>query len=215
VKIYLDTAKIDEVLMYRDVVDGFTSNPSMVKAAGQKTYRNYAKAMLEATEGKSTSLEVLADDVPTMIKQACELAAFAPNVVVKIPVTDTKGEPLAWVAKRLQSTGVNVNVTAIFTAEQAVRDVTINSIFCGRLSYNETDPAPVVRELLRRTNAQVLWAGVRSPYNIREARDAGAHIVTVPADSLSRWIKSKGMTPEECSLDTVLGFFRDGSDLTW
>jgi transaldolase len=218
VKLFLDSAEPVEIAKNTRFVVGFTANASMIAAAAKGmrwSYREQCKFILEATDGKSTSLQVTADTRDEILAQAHRLADLAPNVVVKVPVMDTKGNSLAAVAQQLEAEGVRVNVTAIFAPEQAVSGVTINSVFCGRLSYTGRDPVEVFLAVKARTDAEVLWAGVRGPYNIYEAERSGADIVTTPADSLDRYLKNTSRGLLAFSQQTVQEFHRDGSAIEW
>lgn len=221
-KLFLDTADVREVERLGDIVDGFTSNPSMVAAAaGDVTYLEYARRMLEATDGKSTSLEVLADDPETIRTQAHELTDLGDNVVVKVPIMTSDGASLAELIARLTDDGVKVNATCVFTPTQAlsVRGAHIISVFAGRASYCGNDPVTLVRDCVRSVerepSSNILWAGVMEPGRIYDAEAVGAHITTAPAGVIDRWIKGKTLSGSAFSRETVREFFAAAQGLTW
>ena len=120
VKIYADGADLKEMLeIYKnDYVKGFTTNPSLMKQGGVTDYKEFAKKVLAEITDCSVSFEVFADDFETMEKEADVLANLAPNVYVKIPITNTKGESSIPLIKKLAAKGYHLNVTAIFTLKQ-------------------------------------------------------------------------------------------------
>ena len=120
VKIFADGADLDGIrrLAADPMIQGITTNPTLMRAAGVADYEAFAHDVLAAVGGKPVSFEVLSDDFDEMEKQALRIGAWADNVYVKIPVTNTKGERTATVLRNLASSGVRVNVTAVFTPQQ-------------------------------------------------------------------------------------------------
>ena len=120
VKIYADGANKDEMLAaYRNKqVDGFTTNPSLMRKAGVTQYEKFAKELLAEIKDVSISFEVFADDFPEMERQARKIASWAKNVHVKIPVTNTRGQSCCPLVKKLSYEGIPLNITALFTVEQ-------------------------------------------------------------------------------------------------
>jgi transaldolase len=191
-----------------------------MKQAGVNDYLAFAHDVLSEITDRSISFEVFSDDFDEMEKQALLLASLADNVFVKIPVTNTKGEPSAALIKRLADQGVQLNVTAIFTDEQ-VRWVYENvvgapaayiSIFAGRIADAGVDPIPTMRravELIAPTpHIEIIWASPREVLNIVQADQAGCHIITVTPDLLAK-LPNIGKDLDEYSLDTVKMFYRD------
>jgi transaldolase len=222
IELYLDSADFDEVLQWRDTVTGFTSNPTMVAALHRdRTYRDYVREMLKLTQGKSSSFEVLSDDPTTMRYQARQLADLGENVVVKIPAVTSLGEPTYSTIYQLENDDdIRVNQTAVFDPDQADTEATIISLFAGRASYTGASPVLLAEDILANieeaeSKSKLLWAGVRGPYNIYEAMGAGAHIVTVPADSLKRYRDSMGKDLLDFSRETSASFHKDGAKLLW
>ena len=142
IKVFADGANLEGMLDMHDNgnVQGFTTNPSLMKAGGVTDYRAFAKTVLEHITDVSVSFEVFADDEAGMEAEAREIATWADNVYVKIPALNTKGESTAALVKRLSADGIKVNVTTIFTPEQVDEFVdavsaetpSILSIFAGR-----------------------------------------------------------------------------------
>ena len=120
VKIFADGADYDGIVkMARNpVIKGFTTNPSLMRKAGVTDYEAFARKVLAAVPDRPVSFEVFADDFASMAEQARTIAAWGPNVNVKIPITNTKAQSSAELIRTLSSEGVVLNVTAIFTLDQ-------------------------------------------------------------------------------------------------
>ena len=226
VKIYADGADLKEMLeIYKnDYVKGFTTNPSLMKQGGVTDYKEFAKKVLAEITDCSVSFEVFADDFETMEKEADVLANLAPNVYVKIPITNPKGESSIPLIKKLAAKGYHLNVTAIFTLKQVQEVVdTLNpevnsivSVFAGRIADTGVDAVELMKKAAeickQNPNAELLWASCREFYNIMEAEECGCQIITVQNSILAK-SKNYGKDLEEYSLETVRGFFKDASGL--
>ncbi len=155
-KIFADGARLDEMLAaYKSGrVQGFTTNPTLMRQAGVTDYRAFAKDVLRHIRDMPISFEVFADDFPTMEKQGREIATWGDNVYVKIPVTNTKGETACGLIAELAKAGVKLNVTAILTLDQVKEVVAalsadvpaVVSVFAGRIADTGTDPVQLMRE---------------------------------------------------------------------
>src|SRR6202790_1599776 len=123
VQIFADGAdKAGMLEMYaRPYIKGLTTNPTLMRKAGIANYRAFAKDILSHINDKPVCFEVLADEFAEMERQALEIAGWADNVYVKIPVTNTRGGASYALIRRLAGRGVKLNVTAIMTLAQ-VRD---------------------------------------------------------------------------------------------
>jgi transaldolase len=222
VKIFADGADKDGMLeMYKlPYIRGFTTNPTLMKKAGIKDYRAFAKEMLRLIPDRPISFEVFSDDFHEMERQAMEIAGWGQNVYVKIPVTNTKGEPAYDLAGRLSHAGVRLNVTAIMTLDQ-VRGVLLKlspktssyiSIFAGRIADTGRDPvahmAAAVELLKIVPSAELIWASPRELLNIFHAETIGCHIITVTNDILKK-LKLVDYDLLQYSLDTVKMFYED------
>lgn len=222
IKVFADGANLEGMLdMYENGnVQGFTTNPSLMKKGGVTDYRAFAKEVLTHITDVSVSFEVFADDVETMEVEAREIAAWAENVYVKIPCVTTKGESTAELVRKLSTDGIKVNVTTIFTPAQVDEMVeavdaetpSIISLFAGRIADTGVDPIPFMTESVKKAAAkpscEVLWASTRELINIYQAQACGCQIITVPNGILAKR-KNIGRDPYEVSLDTVRGFAKD------
>ena len=222
IKIFADGANLESIrTLYGDPrIKGFTTNPTLMRNAGVEDYEAFAHEVLELIQDRPVSFEVLADDLDEMERQALTIASWGQNVVVKIPVSNTRGQFTGPIVRNLSSAGVQVNVTAIMTLDQvqqvcAALDDTapaIVSLFAGRIADSGMDPLPVMAEALQilnaRPNAELLWASPREVFNIVQADGIGCHIITVTNDLLKK-MKLFGKNLEEFSLETVKMFYDD------
>ena len=223
VKIFADGAdKAGMFQLYANpLIQGMTTNPTLMNKSGIKDYEGFAKDILQTVKDKPISFEVFSDDFAEMRRQALKIAAWQGNVYVKIPVMNPAGVASYDLIRDLATAGVQLNVTAILTVEQvrAVADAlnpavpSVVSVFAGRIADTGTNPEPIMRESLEilkpLPKAELLWASVREVLNIFQADACGAHIVTVQHDILAKMIKMAGMALTELSLDTVRMFDRD------
>ena len=224
IKLYADGAILEDVpkLLALKKLVGFTTNPTLMAKAGVTDYEGFAKKFLTAVNGMPVSLEVFADDLPNMLRQARILASWGDNVFVKIPVTNTKGESTREVVAQLSKERVKLNVTAVFTRQQIdwlmpcfVEGVpAIVSVFAGRIADSGVDPTPIVRYAVdhaqRKPEVEVLWASCREIYCVVQAAQAGCHIITVPNDMMKK-LDGFGKDLAEVSLDTVKMFYNDAT----
>ena len=220
VKVFADGADIEEMKSaYKNqLVDGFTTNPSLMAKAGVTDYKAFAEEVVSEIPDASISFEVFADDLPTMEKEAEILKQYGDNVFVKIPIVTTTGESTLPLIKRLSSKQVRLNVTAVYTIEQvkAITDAvtegvpTYVSVFAGRIADTGIDPLPLMKESVKVTHSkegvQLLWASCREVYNVIQADEIGADIITCPADVVKKVNNNLGRDIGELSVDTVKGF---------
>ena len=224
VKIFADGAQPDSFaeLSKLPFVAGFTTNPTLMRKAGVKDYERFAREILDVIRGRPISFEVTADDFSEMERQARKIASWGPNVYVKIPVSNTRGEMSLDLIRRLAHSGISLNITAILTLDQ-VRDVSAVlagptssyvSVFAGRIADTGRDPVPVMAaavELLRPySNQELIWASPRELLNIFQANSVGCHIITVTSDLLGK-LALVGKDLKEYSLETVEMFFSDAA----
>ena len=221
-KIFCDTAdiKIIKRLSKKTLVDGFTTNPSLMKLSGAKNYKNYSKKIIKICKKKSISLEVIADDFIQMEKQAYKIKSWGSNVYVKIPVTNSKGYSSAKIIKRLSDNGLKLNITAVYTLKQVKKIIkcvnknshTIISIFSGRMSDVGKDPIPIIKQSVKITKKmkkiKILWASTREAYNYTQAIDCKCDIITMPPNIIEK-ISKFGKSFERLTLDTVKTFYKD------
>ena len=222
IRLFADGADLKNIreLAANPRIQGFTTNPTLMRAAGVSDYRGFAFEVLKVVTGRPISFEVFADDFPTMEAQAREIAKWGENVYVKIPVTNTKGELSAPLIGRLAKAGVKLNVTAIMTLDQVGRvgqsldpEVpAVVSVFAGRVADTGLDPVPHMAkalELLRdRPKAELLWANPRELLNIFQADAIGCHIITATPDVLKK-LSLVGKDLDLYSRETVSMFYND------
>jgi transaldolase len=223
VKIFADGADRDSIakLCVNPLIQGFTTNPTLMRKAGVDDYETFAREVLEIVRDRPISFEVFSDDFGEMEAQALQISSWAENVYVKVPVTNTRGTPAAGVVRRLADQGVKVNVTALTTPAQ-VNEVLqwvaegppcFISVFAGRIADSGRDPLPLMAESLEHAsthpNVELIWASPRELLNIVQADSIGCHIITVTHDLLEK-MGSLGRDLDEFSLATVKMFYEDG-----
>jgi transaldolase len=204
-------------------IAGFTTNPTLMRKAGVADYRTFAREVLSEIPDKPISFEVFADDIDGMRQQAREIATWGDNVYVKVPVTNTRGEPAARLIHELAAAGVKLNVTALCTLDQ-VREVagalaggapSVISVFAGRIADTGRDPVPLMREALAICRAadrkiELLWASPREILNVAQAAEIGCDIITVTPDLYAK-LALFGKELAAFSLETVQMFHRDAA----
>ena len=222
VKIFGDGADQASILeLYqRPYIKGFTTNPTLMRKAGVTDYEAFATEILRHIPDRPVSFEVLADDEAEMERQARQIASWADNVYVKIPVTNTRREPMYDLVQRLSAEGIRINITALCTLEQVKKACaalrggapSYISIFAGRVADTGRDPLPVMRSALDMMRPQpqieLVWASPRELLNIFQADEIGCHIITVTTDILKK-LPLIGKDLDEYSLETVLMFYND------
>ena len=220
-KIFCDIADYKTIKFYNNValVDGFTTNPSLMRLAGAKNYKDYSLKILKICKKKPISFEVFADSPKEMLKQAYEINSWGKNVYVKIPVINSKGVFTGSVIKELSDRGIKLNITAVYTFEQTKRifkninrkTKTIISIFAGRMADKGKDPVPIFQKclkLVKNKNIEILWASTREAYNYTQAKQLKCHIITMPPKIIDK-IKTFGKSYNQMTLETVKGFLID------
>ncbi len=191
VKIFLDTANIDEIREAASwgVLDGVTTNPTLVAKTGRK-WGEVVQDILALVDGP-ISLEVTSNDPDEMVKQGRQLAKLHKNVVVKVQMT-TEGLKAI---KKLSSEGIRINCTLVFSANQAILAAKAGakyvSPFIGRLDDQGQEGMQVIREIVEvfrnyEWDCGVLVASIRHPLHVIEAARLGADVVTVPFDVLKK-----------------------------
>lgn len=222
-EIFADGADFDDIVRLSGDprIRGFTTNPTLMWKVGLTDYADFAHRVLEVVTKESVSFEVFADDEPEILRQAHKIARWGENVYVKIPVTTTKGEPLAALARQLSEEGIKVNVTALMTTAQvevlgeALSDGAPSyiSVFAGRIADAGVDPLPIMSRSVEiveavAPRAKVIWASPREVLNLVQADSIGCHIITMTKDLLPK-LETLGKDLELFSLETVQMFRRD------
>jgi transaldolase len=223
-KMFADGADLAGMLeMYRNpLIKGFTTNPTLMRKAGIRDYRGFAREVLAEIPDRPISFEVFADEFEVMHRQAVQIAQWGKNVFVKIPVTNSRGEPTHQLVRRLSRSGIRLNVTALLTLDQ-VKEVSdcladgpaaFISVFAGRIADTGRDPVPVmyraVEHLQAFPNVELIWASPRELLNVFQADDIGCHVITATNDIL-RKLDLIGKDLQQYSLETVRMFYEDGS----
>lgn len=222
IKLYADGADLNGMIeeYKKGIASGFTTNPTLMKKAGVKSYEEFAKAALKAIPDLPISFEVFSDDLPGMEREARKIGSWGKNVYIKIPVTNTKGESTALLVKKLSHEGLKLNVTAILTLDQ-VKTVakalspdtpSIVSVFAGRIADTGVDPMPMMKKsvnvLKSNPKAELLWASTRELLNLIQAESCGCHIITITNDILKK-VPQVGKDLNQLSLETVQMFYSD------
>ena len=221
-KIFCDIADYETIKFFNNkpIVDGFTTNPSLMRLAGARNYRDYSLKILKICKKKPISFEVFADNLKDMLKQAYEINSWGSNVYVKIPVVNSKGMFTGSVIKELSDKGIKLNITAVYTFEQTQKiykklnkkTKSIISIFAGRMADKGKDPLPIFKKSISLTkknkNVEILWASTREAYNYTQAKQINCDIITMPPKVINQ-INSFGKSFKSMTLDTVKSFIID------
>ena len=224
VKLFADGADRTGMLeMYqKPYIQGFTTNPTLMKKVGISDYEAFAHDILQAIPDRPISFEVFADDFDEMERQALKIRTWGENVYVKIPVSNTRQQMSYDLIGKLADAGVHLNITAILTLEQvnAVADAVKNgpasvvSVFAGRIADTGLDPVPLMSKALEilevAPQAELLWASPREVLNIYQADAIGCHIITATNDII-RKLSLSGKDLAQYSLETVQMFYDDAS----
>jgi transaldolase len=222
VKLFSDGADLKAMIEMagKPHIKGLTTNPTLMRKAGVKNYRQFAKEVLSEIKDKPISFEVFSDDLAEMKSQALEIASWAENVYVKVPVTNSNGIPTTEVISYLSSNNVKLNITAILTSVQVKEVVSaLNpsvsnyiSVFAGRIADTGVDPIPMMKECLKLIEvnpfSELIWASPRELLNIFQAHEIGCHIITATSDILGK-LDLIGKDLTNYSLDTVRMFRND------
>tara|TARA_A100001011_G_scaffold229064_1_gene237200 strand:- start:393 stop:1085 length:693 start_codon:yes stop_codon:yes gene_type:complete len=220
-KIYCDIADINLIKKFekKKIVKGFTTNPSLIRKAGAKDYKNYCQKILKITK-KPISFEVFADNEKDMLRQGEIINKWGKNIFVKVPVTNSKGLFMGKVIRKLNKKNIKINITAVYTAKQTAKILkVINkntqvliSIFAGRMGDVGKNPIPEIKKSIflakKFKNVKILWASTREPYNFIEARKLNCDLITVPPNIIEK-IEKFGKSFEKLTIDTVKGFLSD------
>ena len=224
VKLFADGAEKKSMLdLYANpAIQGFTTNPTLMRKAGITDYEGFARDILSVITDRPISFEVFADDFENMERQARIIRTWGKNVYVKIPVTNTKRESAAPLIHKLSHDGIQVNVTAILTIDQVCEVVRALaggaasnvSVFAGRIADTGRDPMPIMSQAVQMLNIhpqmELIWASPRELLNVFQADEIGCHIITATPDILKK-LSLVGKDLAEYSLDTVKMFAEDAA----
>ena len=221
-KIFCDNADLSSIAKFnkKNIVKGFTTNPSLMRKAGAKDYKSYSKQILKVCPKKPISFEVFADDQKSMIDQGKKINTWGKNVYVKVPVVNSKNKFMGGVIKELNNLNIKLNITAVYSAKQTEKILksinkktkVIISIFAGRAGDTGKDPVPEfiksIKLAKRFKNVEILWASVREPYNYLQAKQLGCHIITIPPSIIEK-IEKFGKSFDQLTKETVKAFLVD------
>ncbi len=221
-KVFCDIADLNNIKKFNknDLVQGFTTNPSLMRKAGARDYKSYSKRILKVCNKKPISFEVFADNHKLMIEQGVKISNWGKNVYVKVPIINSKKQFTGKVIRELNKRKIKLNITAVYTAEQTKKILkvinkktkVIISIFAGRAADTGKDPVPEFVKSIRIAksfkNVQILWASVREPYNYIQAKQLGCHIITIPPPIIEK-IQKFGKSFDQLTQETVKNFLID------
>jgi transaldolase len=213
-QIFIDSADVKQIESWlaQGVVDGVTTNPSIMFKDGVADLEAGTRRLATLLGDRALSVEVTTNDRETMLKQAREFATWARSIVVKIPIVNEFGESCLGVIHRLTQEGIGVNATAILSFNQAIlaakAGATYVSIFAGRVADEGNDPAVVIRNVrnwLKQWDcaARIIVGSIRTVMDIQNAALAGAHIITIPPQFLPK------MVDHQYTRETVRQFVQD------
>lgn len=218
IKIFADGATLNDIewLENNKIVRGYTFNPSLLRKSGVTNFEEFAKKFINSTN-LPISFEVFSDTWEEMERDAKILSSWGKNVYVKIPITNSVGIKTAGLVEHLVGGGIKLNITCIFTYRQiddAIKWLGNNdgiiSVFAGRISDTGIDPTSFIQyaSYNKKPNQQILWASTRGIWNIRQAEESHADIITVGTDILKK-MNLIGKDLNEFSLETVKMFRTD------
>ena len=222
IKIFCDIADLNQIKKFskKNIVKGFTTNPTLMRKAGAKDYETYCKKILKICKKKPISFEVFGDNQKSMTDQGKKINSWAKNIYVKVPIVNSKNEFTGKVISELNEKGIKLNITAVYSADQTKKILkvinkktkVIISIFAGRAADTGKDPVPEFKRSIKLAkkfkNVEILWASVREPYNFLQSKQLGCHIITVPPAIIEK-IDNFGKTFDQLTKETVKTFLFD------
>ena len=216
-QIFIDSANLKEIETYMDmgVADGVTTNPSIMLKDGVHDLEQGAKAIASLIHPRPLSVEVTTDDLEGMLKQARQLARWADNIVIKVPQTTSQGLPCYGVMHKLEGEGIKVNATVALSIGQvfiaAKAGATYISIFAGRVTDEGGDASEIIGNAvgwLERWDykGKIIVGSIRSVGDVIQAALAGAHIITIPPQFISKMVDHRNTRA------TVVQFLNDAHE---
>jgi transaldolase len=215
-QIFLDSANFEEIEKWyaQGVVDGVTTNPSIMFKDGVYDLEEGARRICSLVSNRPVSVEVTTNDPVEMLKQGRTFARWAANIVVKIPVINEQGESCLGVVHALSQEGTKVNCTALLSFNQAILAAKAGaayvSIFAGRVADEGNDPATIIRNVRCwlddwACSAKIIVGSIRTAMDIQNAALAGSHIITIPPQFLPK------MLDHRYTRETVRQFNQDAA----
>ena len=222
VQIFADGADLETMVSMnaKPYIKGLTTNPTLMRKSGVLDYKKFANDVLGQIKVKPISFEVFSDDHEEMKRQAIEIANWAPNVNVKIPITNSIGVSTVPLINELSKSRIKLNITAVLTIEQVAEVVEVLdpevpsyvSVFAGRIADTGVDPIPVMEKSLEimkeKPKSELIWASPRELLNLVQANEIGCHVITATSDILKK-LDLIGKDLNQYSLETVQMFRND------
>jgi transaldolase len=213
-QIFIDSANLKDIEKWTDmgVADGVTTNPSVMLRDGVHDMEKGSKDIAKLIYPRPLSVEVTTDDLDGMLKQARQLARWADNIVIKVPQTTSQGLPCYGVMHELESEGIKVNATAALSIGQvfitAKAEATYISIFSGRVTDEGGDAVEIIGNAVGwlerwEYKSKIIVGSIRSVGDVIQAALAGAHIITIPPQFISK------MVDHQNTRATVVQFLND------
>ncbi len=213
-EIFIDSASIVEIKKWLEmgVLDGVTTNPSIMFKDGVYDAETGAKEIAALVDPRPVSVEVTTNDLDEMLAQAQAFATWAPNIVVKIPQINQDGIPCYGVMRQLEKEGIKVNATVALSLGQVILAAKVGatyiSIFAGRVADEGGDAPALIAtavDWLERWNykSKIIVGSIRSVGDVLSAAMSGAHIITIPPQFLGKMVDHK------YSRETVRQFVND------
>ncbi|MBT9147741.1 MAG: Transaldolase [Syntrophomonadaceae bacterium] len=213
-EIFIDSANITEIEKWlkMGVIDGVTTNPSIMLKDGVYDAEAGAREIAALVNPRPVSVEVTTNDLGEMLTQAQTFASWAPNIVVKIPQINQDGTPCYGIIRQLESEGIKVNATAALSLGQVIlaakAGATYISIFAGRVSDEGGNAPEVISNSVDwlehwEYKSKIIVGSIRSVGDVLSATMAGAHIITIPPQFLTK------MADHRYTRETVRQFIND------
>ena len=213
-EIFIDSANISEIEKWlkMGIVDGVTTNPSIMLNDGVYNMDAGAKEIARLIHPRPLSVEVTTNDLNEMLAQAEKFAAWAPNITIKIPQETQDGVPCYGVMHQLEGNGIKVNATVAMSLGQVILSAkagaTYISIFAGRIGDEGGNPSEVIMNSVEwlerwRFKSKIIVGSIRAVADILQAAMAGAHIITIPPQFLPK------MADHKYTRETVRQFVAD------
>ena len=213
-EIFIDSASVTEIEKWLNmgVIDGVTTNPSIMLKDDVYDAEDGAKEISALVNPRPVCVEVTTNDLGEMLTQAQRFASWAPNIVVKIPQITQDGIPCYGVIRQLESEGIKVNATVAMSLGQVIlaakAGATYISIFAGRVADEGGNAPEVIRNSVDwlerwKYKSKIIVGSIRGVIDIQQAAVAGAHIITIPPQFLTK------MADHKYTRETVRQFITD------
>ena len=213
-EIFIDSASVTEIEKWLNmgVIDGVTTNPSIMLKDDVYDAEDGAKEISALVNPRPVCVEVTTNDLGEMLTQAQRFASWAPNIVVKIPQITQDGIPCYGVIRQLESEGIKVNATVAMSLGQVILAAKVGatyiSIFAGRVADEGGNAPEVIRNSVDwlerwKYKSKIIVGSIRGVIDIQQAAVAGAHIITIPPQFLTK------MADHKYTRETVRQFITD------